>query len=377
LLRDLKAARRPLILVGGGINSTNAVSKFRKLAKRVKIPVVNSLMAVDALPYNHPLRVGLIGTYGNRWANLALGRADFLLVIGSRMDVRQTGSDVNAFRSKKTIYHIDCEPSEINNRVKDCYPIIADLRSFLNLFFSKLLNQKLPDHSNWLKEIHGLRKLWPDEHELKGITGINPNILMHQISKTGAKAAAFVVDVGQHQMWAAQSIEIGAKQRFITTGGMGAMGFALPAAIGVAFSKVDQPVVMIAGDGGFQLNIQELQTVVHNHLPIKMIIINNKCYGMVRQFQQSYFEERYPSTYLGYSAPDFKAIASAYGIKSATIDCPENVMDGLKKMWHNSKEPFLLQVMIDTFTNVFPKIAFGLPITEMEPLATPKAMSAT
>jgi len=377
LISDMKISRRPLILVGGGINSARAVDVFRKLVNKVKIPVINSLMAVDTLPYKHPLRVGLIGTYGNRWANLALGQADFLLVFGSRMDVRQTGSDIDAFRGNKIIYHVDCEASEINNRVKGCYPIVSDLRSFLNLFLSKLSNRKLPDYSDWLGKINKLRILWPDVHELQSISGINPNIFMHQISKTARKAAAFVVDVGQHQMWAAQSIEIGAKQRFITTGGMGAMGFALPASIGVALSMPDQPVVMIAGDGGFQLNIQELQTVVHNSLPIKMIVLNNKCYGMVRQFQQSYFEERYPSTYRGYSAPDFKVIANAYGIKGVTINNPKDVKDGLKNMWQIPREPFLLQVIIDTFTNVFPKIAFGLPITEMEPFAEPIAMEAT
>lgn len=377
LINNLKNARRPLMLVGGGINSALAVNIFRKFVNRVKMPVVNSLMAVDALPYKHPMRVGLIGSYGNRWANLAIGQADFLLVLGSRLDIRQTGAETTAFKGDKIIYHVDCEAGEINNRVKGCNPIITQLKSFLSLILQELKEQDLPDYSDWLDEINKLRIHWPDTNELRGVPGINPNELMHLISKESSKAVTFVVDVGQHQMWAGQSIEVNAKQRFMTTGGMGAMGFALPASIGVALSRPGQPVVMIAGDGSFQLNIQELQTVVHNKLPIKMIILNNKCYGMVRQFQQSYFEERYPSTYWGYSAPDFKVIANAYGIKGVTINNPKDIMDGLKNMWQNPKEPFLLQVIIDTFANVYPKIAFGLPITEMEPFAKPIAMEGT
>lgn len=377
LINDLKHAHRPLILAGGGINAALAVKIFRKFINRVRIPVVNSLMAVDALPYNHPMRVGLIGSYGNRWANLAIGKADFLLVLGSRLDIRQTGSDTASFKGNKIIYHVDCEAGEINNGVKGCNPIITQLKSFLSLILQKFENQDLPDYGDWLYEINKLRGQWPDTKEAHDILGINPNQLMHSISKASGEAAAFVVDVGQHQMWAAQSTEVNAKQRFMTSGGMGAMGFALPASIGVALSRPDQPVVMVAGDGSFQLNIQELQTIVHNKLPIKMIILNNNCYGMVRQFQQSYFKERYPSTYWGYSAPNFQIIANSYGIKSASITNSSEVMAGIKHMWQYPKEPFLLQVMIDTFVNAFPKIAFGLPITEMEPFAKPIAMEST
>lgn len=377
LIDKMKNARRPLILAGGGINSARVPDLFRQFADQVKIPVVNSLMAVDALPYGHPLRVGMIGTYGNRWANLAIGQADFLLVLGSRLDIRQTGSDTNAFKQNKIIYHVDCDAGEINNRVTGCYPIIAQLRSFLVSMLQKMSGQNMPVYSNWLSEIKGLSSQWPDTSEQHNLSGINPNELMHQISNVSGEAAAFVVDVGQHQMWAGQSLELTGKQRFVTTGGMGAMGFALPAAIGAAFANPQQPVVMIAGDGSFQLNLQELQTVAHHKLPLKIVIVNNKCYGMVRQFQESYFEERYASTYWGYSAPDFGSVARVYGIESKTIDSPDNVADGVKRMWQNPQEPFVLQVMIDPSVNVFPKIAFGLPITEMEPFAKPTAMEST
>jgi acetolactate synthase-1/2/3 large subunit len=178
-------------------------------------------------------------------------------------------------------------------------------------------------------------------------------------------------------MWAAQSLELAPGQRFLTSGGMGAMGFALPAAIGAACARPGRPVVMIAGDGGFQLNLQELQTVARNGLPIKMVVVDNGCHGMVRQFQQSYFEGRYQSTLWGYSAPDFAAVSRAYGIAAHTIAHPGEVPGGLDALWRDPEAPALLVVKVDTFANAYPKLAFGLPITEMEPQAVPMGMEAT
>ncbi len=208
--------------------------------------------------------------------------------------------------------------------------------------------------------------------------GINPNALMHELSACSGAASAFVADVGQHQMWAAQSLELGPDQRFLTSGGMGAMGFALPAAIGAAYARPGRPVVMIAGDGGFQLNIQELQTVARGRLPIKMVVVNNQCHGMVRQFQQSYFEGRYPSTYWGYSAPDFAALARAYGIEAPDGPRPRRAAaPPSTRLWRDPAAPALLDVRVDTFANAYPKLAFGRPISEMEPLAQPVGMEGT
>jgi len=377
LLDQLRITERPLILAGGGIRAAHANDLCRRFVEEVRTPVVYSLMAVDVLPYIHPLRVGMIGTYGNRWANLAIERSDFLLVLGSRLDIRQTGSDTRAFKGSRTVYQVDCEPGEINNRVKGCHGVVADLRSFLDTAVQATPELEFPDRSGWLAEITKLRCIWPDTGELRGKTGINPNEFMHLLSAASTLASAFVVDVGQHQMWAAQSLELGPFQLFVTSGGMGAMGFALPAAIGTALACPDHPVVMIAGDGGFQVNIQELQTLVHNSLPVKMVVLNNRCYGMVRQFQESYFQGRYQSTYWGYSAPDFARIASAYDIPSKTVNDLSEARDALGTMWKDPNAPFLLQVMIDPLTNVYPKIAFGRPITEMEPLAKPLDIEGT
>ena len=377
LLKELSSAERPLILAGGGINSARAGKLFRNFVEKVNIPVVHSLMAVDALPYAHPLRVGMIGSYGNRWANKAIGDSDFLLVVGSRLDIRQTGADTESFKTGKIIYHIDCEEGEINNRITGCRPVLAHLQSFLAMAAEISAQYQLPDRSDWLNKIRNLRQSWPDIAELKGISGINPNELMHLLSRESILASAFVLDVGQHQMWAAQSLEINSEQKLITSGGMASMGFALPASIGASLASPGHPIVLIVGDGGFQFNIQELETIIHNKLPIKIVVINNECYGMVRQFQESYFEKRYQSTYWGYSAPDFSKIARAYGIQSLTIDKTEDILPALKQMWQDTQIPFLLQIMIDPLVNTYPKIAFGLPITEMEPLAKPIEMEGT
>lgn len=377
LLDALRDAKRPLILAGGGVRAARATSLFREFVELACVPVVNSLMGVDALQFDHPLRVGMLGSYGNRWTNLAVGQSDFLLVVGSRLDIRQTGSETEAFKRGREIYHVDCETGEINNRVIGCHPIVADVYSFLESAVELAPTRNLPMRAEWLAEIDELRQTWRDVNEIQDIPGINPNELMHQLSAVSQLASTFVVDVGQHQMWAAQSCDLRTDQHFLTSGGMGAMGFSLPAAIGVSHSISRRPVVVIAGDGGFQINIQELQTVKHHRLPIKMIILNNRCQGMVRQFQESYFEERYPSTFWGYSTPDFAKVAEAYGIAAMTVQEPNGIPDALAKMWAEPQSPFLLEVMIDPLANAYPKIAFGRPMTEMEPFAKPLDMEGT
>jgi acetolactate synthase I/II/III large subunit len=368
---DLHAAERPLILAGGGLRAGCAVSAFRQTVDALGVPVVNSLMGVDALPYAHPLRVGMIGTYGNRWANIALSRCDALLVLGSRLDIRQTGADTDAFVAGGKIHHVDVDAGEINNRVTGVEALIADLPPALAEIAAA--SPAETDHADWIAEIAELRESWPDTGELPGIEGINPNQVMHQLAH--AEAAAFVADVGQHQMWAAQSVELVGDQRFLTSGGMGAMGSGLPLAVGAAVES-GAPVVSINGDGGLQLNIQELQTLARNALPVKVIVLNNGSHGMVRQFQESYLEGRYQSTVWGYSAPDFVRVAEAYGIPARHVSDPSEVADAVAEMW-DTEGPYMLEVAIDVAANAYPKIAFGYPISEMEPFVAPKAMEAT
>jgi acetolactate synthase-1/2/3 large subunit len=375
-LERVRIARRPLVLIGGGIRSARVAEQLREFVEILGIPVVASLMAVDVLPQDHPLRVGMIGTYGNRWANVAMGNSDCLLVLGSRLDVRQTGADTKAFMADRSVIHVDCEPGEINNRVSGCESIVAELPAFLDAAIRLAADLGFPERAEWREAIGQWRAEWPDTNEQVGVPGINPNVFMHCLSARSAAAAAYVIDVGQHQMWAAQSIDLNADQRFLTSGGMGSMGFALPAAIGAAVSS-GRPVVVVAGDGGFQCNLQELQTVVRNKLPIKIVIINNRCHGMVRQFQESYFEGRYQSTLWGYDAPDFANVARAYGMQGCTVARTEDMDEAVRLLWQKPDEPALLQVMVDTYANAYPKIAFGRPITEMEPFATPIEMEST
>ncbi len=373
ILNALNRAKTPLILAGGGIHSARALSLFREFVEITGIPVVNSLMAVDALPYNHPLRVGLIGTYGNRWANQAFGQFDVLLVLGSRLDIRQTGKNIELFQSSgRTIFHVDCEKGEINNRIKGCIPVLIDLNIFLTEALRIAKKMQFKGHRDWMAQIDQMRKTWPDTHEIKNVSGINPNQFMHDLSACSLQTSAYVVDVGNHQMWAAQSIQVGPNQRFITAGGMGAMGFSLPSAIGASFACPGQPIVQIAGDGGMQVNIQELQTIRHHQLPVKMVILNNSSLGMVRQFQQSYFDERYQSTYWGYSAPEFTKVSEAFGIPAIAIKHNQDIKTGLMKLWEKPLEPFLLEVDINMMANAYPKIGFGNQLTDMEPYDKPQ-----
>jgi len=379
VIADIKQAKRPVILVGRGIRSAFATQQLIEIAEQLHVPIVTTLLAVDAIPFDHQLRVGFIGSYGNRWANIAFGESDFILVLGSRLDIRQTGADT-AFFEQRVIYHVDCEAGEINNRIKKCIPVLADVNTFLKDLKFVVITENFTKKQDWYDYINGLKIKWPDNKELTVAEDtINPNIFMHQLSAASTSASAYLADVGAHQMWAAQSLEISAGQLFLTSGGMGAMGFALPASIGASLALNKQPVVVIIGDGCMQLNIQELQTIVRNKLPIKMIVMNNRNLGMIRQFQDSYFESRYQSTYWGYTAPDFEKIAAAYGISAKTISRPDEVDAAVNWMWNtnNEKNPVLIQVMVDPHTNTYPKIAFGKPITEMEPFAKPIEMEGT
>ena len=370
----LQSAQRPLVLAGGGVRSGGAIDPFRALIAHLQVPTVYSLMGVDTLPGGDAHRVGMIGSYGNRWANQALGRADLVLVLGSRLDIRQTGSDVAGFSRGRTFFHVDCDAGELNNRVKGCTTLAATLADFLPAAQSAL-PPGAGERPEWNAEIAALRARAPDTAETSTAAGINPNALMHALSRAARDAQAFVCDVGQHQMWAAQSLDLAPSQRFLTSGGMGAMGFALPAGIGASFAS--GLVVVIAGDGGFQLNLQELQTIARNQLPVKIVVLNNRCHGMVRQFQESYFKERYQSTLWGYDAPDFCAVARAYGLLAVRVSDPARIEETLAELMREPRRPALLEVMIPTETNAYPKLAFGRPFGEMEPAVKPLEMEGT
>jgi acetolactate synthase-1/2/3 large subunit len=276
--------------------------------------------------------------------------------MGSRLDSRQTGSP-ELFKGDKHICHIDIESGELNNNIKGCVVIHDDLTNYL---YKDLQFPEVPEE--WIEEIETEKEKYPDVNELKNINGINPNEFIHRLSRESHEAEAFIADVGSNQMWTAQSIELNKDQLFLTSGGMGAMGYSLPAAIGASFLLGD--VVCITGDGGLQINIQELQTISRNNLPVKIVVLNNHCLGMIRQFQDLYFDSRYQSTILDYSAPDFTKVAIAYGIEASSISRPEEIEFGLQKLWEY-QGAYLLDVHIDPYTNVSPRVKFGNPITKM------------
>lgn len=363
-LEELDRSEKPLILAGRGIRTSGTQNSLLKLAEKLGIPVVTSLLALDVIPNDHPNRAGFIGTYGNRWANYALGTTDLLLVLGSRLDLRQTGADVSTFTKGKKIFHVDIDEYELNNRITGCEILNTDLTSFFETILQKKLSKK--NLEEWNNEIRNEYEKRKDTDELKGIKGINPNAFMHKLSQSSLKAAVVTTDVGNNQMWAAQSYEVVSGQLFLSSGGMGAMGFSLPAAIGACFASGQKPVVAISGDGGFQINIQELQTIVRNQLPVKIVILNNQSLGMIRQFQDAYFDSVYQSTVWGYSAPDFAQVAIAYGIDALTIISEQEIDEALAKLWEHPDRPFLLNVKLDIHTNVYPKMLFGNPLTQME-----------
>ncbi len=367
-LDAISRAERPLLLVGGGVRTARATDALREFARLMDVPVVVSLLGVDAVPSNDPLHVGMIGTYGNRWANLALGRADMVCVIGSRLDVRQTGSDRNGFAAGKRFVRIDVDPAELDGGMDGVLSVEADAGAFLRAAIAEAKgSESRPVRTGWRSEIAALRERFPDENELTDLPGVNPARFLHVLSERAGQASAFVADVGQNQMWAAQSLRLGPDQRFLSSAGLGAMGFALPAAAGVALAVPGRPVVVVSGDGGMQVNIQELETIARLGLPAKIVVFNNHCLGMVRQFQDEYFDARYQSTAWGYGAPDFVAVAEAFGVPARRLDEEDGTGDAIEWLFGDPSSPALVDVSISSASRVRPKVTFGNAIYEMEP----------
>jgi acetolactate synthase-1/2/3 large subunit len=372
----LAESKRPLIIAGGGISSAIQTAEFREFVLSRNIPVVRTLMGLDALPTTSRLNVGFLGSYGNRWANLAIADADLLLVMGSRLDIRQTGSDVNGFLGNRKVFQVDIDAAEIDYRVTTSKSLNCSLTDYLKFSLNHHFtfnNEKL---NIWLQHIEQIKMKYPHNFENIPQTGINPNSAIEKISKEWQDVGTFVTDVGQHQMWVAQSLQLNDHQRCLTSGGMGAMGFGLPAAIGAAFNDKSAPVCLFAGDGGLQLNIQELETLKRNNLNIRIIVLDNKTHGMVRQFQETYFNGRYGSTLDGYSAPNFAKIAHAYGIESLEIGDDEELTQAINR-YRDFQGPLLLCLKIETFLNVYPKLAFGKNFGDMEPQVKSSEMEGT
>lgn len=365
-IKLIKSSSRPIALVGGGIRASKAEGELFKFIKKTGIPVVASLMGLDAFPQEDPLFVGLLGSYGNRYSNLAVANSDLLLVLGSRLDTRQTGTNPKTFAREAKIIHVDIDPHELNNKVKADIAIRSDLKNFLSILNASISKIDSDRIKPWKEKISAYKKKYPNYRKSLG-DKIDPNYLMYELSKFIPDGAIICADVGQNQMWAAQSLRIKKSQRFLTQGGMASMGSALPMAIGASFAQPQKITVVIIGDGGFQLNIQELETVFHHNLPIKIILLNNHCYGMVRQFQEQYFNSRFQSTVAGYSSPNFQDVVSAYKIPAAKIKNSKEITRKFQKLFAD-KKPRFLEVNISKSGKVTPKLSVSRPIEDQDPL---------
>jgi acetolactate synthase-1/2/3 large subunit len=363
----IQTSARPVILAGGGVRSSHASEDLLRFAHKTGIPVVTSLMGVDAFPHEDSLFVGMIGTYGNRFANLAIANADLVIALGTRLDSRQTGTRPKTFARKAAIVHVDIDPNELNEKIKVEFAIQSDVKQFLvSALKYPAITQISTNNAPWLAKIYHYRQCYPD-FELPANPEIDPNYFFHVLSEHLMNNAILCVDVGQVQMWAAQSLVIKKDQRFLTEGGMASIGSALPMAIGASFAQPKRPIIAITGDGGFQLNIQELQTLYHHQLPIKIIMLNNNSYGMIKQFQEQYLNCRFQSSGIGYSTPNFQDVVSAYKIPASKISCNDEIVPALQQFLSDI-HPGFLEVIIDDKSRAFPKLAVNRPVEDQDPL---------
>ncbi len=356
LLSMILNSQRPLVLAGGGIRISKATRQFSNFIEKFQIPVVTSLMGLDSISSDSPLKIGMIGSYGNRWANRALMRSDLLIVLGSRLDIRQTGADIGLFKKDKKIIRIDIDDTEIGGRVASDNSYHSSLNTFFD-FMEAIDYKSNPLHLQLLHNAVEYSQEHSQANEQPSLNGINPSTLMEMISDMFTNSKGYVVDVGQHQMWAAQSLVLKGNQRFLTSGGLGAMGFSIPASIG-AWHASPGKWVTILGDGCAQISMSELQSLKSIQPNLAIIIMNNHQQGMVAQFQEENLGSRYIGTRSGYSTPNFAKVAEAFGIKSfqaSSIDECRRIFGAV----NNLEEPVIIEINIPQKAKALPKNAFG------------------
>ncbi|MBE3597362.1 MAG: biosynthetic-type acetolactate synthase large subunit [Limnochordaceae bacterium] len=356
--RLIEESRRPLLYVGGGVVTAGAGELVVELAERAQIPVVMTLMGLGAVPGRHPLSLGMLGMHGAAWANYAVQHADLLIAVGARFDDRVTG-DVTRFAPGARKIHIDVDPAEIGKNVAVDVPIVGDARRVLE----ELIPLVAPaGHDAWLEQI----RTWQHEYPLlyertPGV--VAPQDVVVALDTLTAGEAVVVTDVGQHQMWVAQFYRFQAPRLQITSGGLGAMGFGLPAAIGARLAVPDRPVVAVVGDGGFLMTVQELAVAAQLQLPLPIVVINNGALGMVRQWQEIFYEGRYAESLLP-PGPDLVAIARGFGVPGRRVDRPEEMTAALAEALA-APGPYVLDVVVDPSALVLPMVAPGRAIDEM------------
>ncbi len=362
---QIAKAKKPVIIAGGGVILSDASKELRELAEQTDTPVTMTLMGLGSFPGTHSLSLGMLGMHGTYYANKAVQDSDLLIAVGMRFDDRVTGK-VDAFAPHAKIIHIDIDPTSIRKNVRVDTPIVGDVKNVLTVL-NKVMNEDINEQweevrKAWLKQISVWREerpmtyTWSDEV-------IKPQYVIEKIYETTKGDAIITTEVGQNQMWAAQFYKYDKPRTFLSSGGLGTMGYGLPAAIGAQLAFPNKLVIDIAGDGSIQMNIQELATAVINKLPVKVAILNNRYLGMVRQWQELFFNERYSHTNLDV-VPDFVEIAHAYGAVGLRATKPEEVEPVLREAFR-TKRPVFIDFVIDWKEKVYPMVPAGAPIDHM------------
>jgi acetolactate synthase-1/2/3 large subunit len=356
-MQMIAVAERPVIYAGGGVISSNASGELVDFATQLGIPITTTLMGIGCIPCDHPLNLGMLGMHGTEYANFAITECDLLFSVGVRFDDRVTGK-TDTFAAHAKIIHIDIDPAEIGKNKRVDVPIVGDVKAVLQDMLLMLKKNGLTEV--WLRKI----KHWKQHHPLKCPQDgrLHPQFIIRQMSELLKGDAIIVSEVGQNQMWTAQHFCFRQPRRWITSGGLGTMGYGFPAAMGAHFARPDLPVFDVAGDGSIQMNIQEMGTVAHYKIPVKIAILNNMFLGMVRQWQELFYDRRYSFTEL--PPVEFVKIGNAYGIDGIKVESPDEVMPALKAAL-DCDGPFVMDFRIEREENVFPMVPAGAAINEM------------
>ncbi|HTY37060.1 MAG TPA: biosynthetic-type acetolactate synthase large subunit [Bacteroidota bacterium] len=353
----IHAAKRPVLYVGGGVIQSNAAGELMKLAETLQCPVTTTLHGLGAYPENQPLALGMLGMHGTWYSNVAVQYCDLLIAVGARFDDRVTGK-VEAFAAEAKKIHIDIDPAAISKNVPVDVPIVGDVKTVLKQLLEHVSRL---DTKDWLATI----EQWKREHPLRYRSGeaIRAQYVIQKLGEITGGDAVVVTDVGQHQMWTAQFFNWVYPRTHITSGGLGTMGFSLPAAMGASFGRSDLPVVSISGDGGFQMNSQEMATIVEHKLPIKVFVINNGFLGMVRQWQELFWRRRY--SHVGLRNPDFVKLAEAYGCPAYRAQNASEVEEVIRKAFTHNDGPVFVEFVVVQEDNVYPMIPAGQTVNEI------------
>ena len=358
-------SKRPVLYVGGGIISSNASKELTLFAERLGIPVTMTLMGLGGFPGNHPLSLGMLGMHGTYRANMAVQECDLLIAIGARFDDRVTGM-IEAFAPHATIIHIDIDPTSISKNVRVDLPIVGDCKRVLSKILSLLEEEEIDSFKEGLDRWRQQMEKWKAIHNMGYQQGekIKPQYVVEKIYELTKGDAIITTEVGQNQMWAAQYYQFLKPRTLLTSGGLGTMGYGFPAAMGAQVAFPNKLVIDIAGDGSFQMNSQELATVIQYQLPVKVAILNNGYLGMVRQWQEFFYGKRYASSSLEGVSPDFVKLAEAYGAIGLRATRPEEVVPALKKAFSLPK-PVVIDFVVDPEENVYPMVPAGEPLNQM------------